>query len=190
MNGVGIREIVALGALLVAGLIGFMFLDPTASQGGGRPPGTVSLGEAPPATPEPSPTPLPPAIALPSPERWRITYYDAFLSGGYGQVADGAQNAPVVIDYAGAPFNDSRDDGWKVELSVPLAVPPARYAFELEYDCQLTVYLDAAELVALGNPEAPEIATVDFVHEGGEPTLRIACEDTGGPTFLRWVETE
>lgn len=190
MNGVGIREIVALGVLFVAGLIGFMFLDPTASQGGGRPPGTVSLGEAPPATPEPSPTPLPPAVALPAPERWRITYFDAFLSGGYGQVADGAQNSPVVIDYPGAPFNDSRDDGWKVELSVGIDLQPGRYAFDLEYDCDLNVSVGQAAIVAAENPDERTTVTVDFVHEGGEAWLLIACEDTGGPTFLRWVDSE
>lgn len=191
MNGIGVREIVALGVLVVAGIIGFMFLDPTASQGGSDVPPTISLGQTPPtasATPEDTPTPLPDAVTMPAPTRWRITYFDRFISGGFGQVADGARDGVLEIDYPGAPFNDTRDDAWKVEASIPLQLEAGRWSFELEYDCSLTVLLNSEVLGTADNPSAASRAEFSFVLEGGEPELRISCEDTGGPTLLRWIE--
>ncbi len=191
MHGVGLKEIVALGALLVAGLIGFMFLDPSASEGGSRTPATVSLGDTPPTatmTPEATATPLPDAVTMEPPTRWRITYFDRFVSGGFGQVADGARDGVLSIEHAGAPFNDSRDDAWKVEASRSIAIGAGRWRFALEYDCSLRVTVDGTEVASGENPEGPETIEVTFMIEGGEPELRISCEDTGGPTLLRWVE--
>ncbi len=191
MNGIGAREIVALGVLLVAGVIGFMFLDPTASQGGSDTPPTISLGQTPPtasATPEDTPTPLPDAVTMPAPTRWRITYFDRFISGGFGQVADGARDGILEIDIPGAPFNDSRDDAWKVDASIPVDLEPGRWAFQLEYDCALVVTLGSQELLAAENPASAQTVEVTFILETGAPELRISCEDTAGPTLLRWRE--
>lgn len=190
VNGIGFREIVALGVLIVAGIIGFMFLDPTASQGGTDTPPTISLGETPPtasATPADTPTPLPGAVAMPAPTRWRITYFDRFISGGYGQIADGARDGVLELEFPGPPFNDSRDDAWKVEASIPVQLEPGRWSFAVEYDCMLRVTLGSDELLAAENPESPQTAEVTFVLEGGDPELRLSCEDTGGPTLLRWL---
>jgi hypothetical protein len=191
MHGIGLREIVALGVLLVAGTIGFMFLDPTASEGGGRPAGTVSLGETPPTgtpTPKATPTPLPDAVKIDPPMRWRVTYFDRFFSGGFGQVADGARDGVLLIEHDGPPFSDMRDDGWKVEASVIVALEPGRWGFTLEYDCELVVTVGGEEVAAAENPDGPATVEVTFMHGGGQAGLVIACEDTGGPTLLRWVE--
>lgn len=191
MNGIGIKEVVALGVLLVAGIIGFMFLDPTASEGGSDTPPAISLGQSPPpatSTPDATPTPAEPAVAMPAPTRWRITYFDRFVSGGYGQIADGARDGILLIEHPGAPFNDSRDDAWKVEASIPVQLEAGHYAFELEYDCALRVALNADDLITAVNPDGAETIEVSFTTDGGDPELRISCEDTGGPTYLRWVE--
>ncbi len=191
MHGVGAKEIVALGALLVAGFIGFMFLDPSASEGGSKTPATVSLGDMPPTatvTPEATATPLPDAVTMPPPTRWRITYFDGFISGGFAQVADGARDGVLSIDHAGPPFNDSRDDAWKVEASRSIDVGAGRWGFALEYDCELLVTVNGTEVASAENPDGVATIDVTFMIESGEPELRISCEDTGGPTLLRWVE--
>ena len=188
MNGIGVREVVAIGVLIVAGIIGFMFLDPTASEGGGRPAGTVSLGETPPTRVPPTATPLPDATPIDSPQRWRITYYDRFFSGGYGLVADGVREGGLVVDEAGAPFNDMRDDAWKVEASVLPILDAGRWGFKLRYDCELLVTVGGEEVASGQNPDRPETIEVTFVHGGGQAGIVISCEDTGGPLLLQWVD--
>ena len=189
MFGMGVREWVALGVLGVAGLFGFLFFDPTSTDGGNTPPGTISLGETPlpaTATPEPSATPVP-LTQLPQPTGgWLIEYYESRASGGELLIGSGFA-AELDVEAAGRPFPDVPDDAWRVVASQEFVLEPGRYRFQLEIDGAAKVSVGGKYL--LDEADHPEMrrSEVVFDHAGGVVVLRFELRDTGGPVLLRWV---
>jgi hypothetical protein len=189
MSKVGLREVVALGALGVAGFIGFMFLDPTSTESTSHTPGDIRLGETPPtATPTLGPTATPvPVTRLPQPESWRLSYYESAVSGGDILTGDSfIQRLNLVSERA--PFRDMRDDAWSAFLSAPVSAVAGRNGFAIEYDCAVAVFVDDEEVARGENADGPRRLEVTFDHAGGTAALRIEARDTGGPFLLRWVD--
>lgn len=189
MSSVGIREVVALGALGVAGFLGFLFLDPTSTESTSHTPGDIRLGEAPPtATPTPEPTATPvPVTRLEQPESWQLRFYEAAISGG--EILTGSSFlAELNLLAPGAPFRDMRDDAWSAVFEQQLATTAGSNGFTLEYDCDLVVYVDEVEVARAENPDGPERLEVVFEHGGGNASVRIEARDTGGPFVVRWVD--
>ena len=189
MSKVGLREVVSLGALGVAGFIGFMFLDPTSTESTSHTPGDIRLGATPPtATPtlEPTATPVPVARQA-QPESWRLSYYESAVSGGDLLSGDSfVQRLDMVSERA--PFRDMRDDAWSAFLSAPVSAAAGRNGFTIEYDCAVAVFVDDEEVARGENPDGPTRLEVTFDHDGGTAALRIEARDTGGPFLLRWVD--
>ncbi|MCL4243141.1 MAG: hypothetical protein KJ048_17465 [Dehalococcoidia bacterium] len=189
MSKVGLREVVALGALGVAAFIGFMFLDPTSTESTSHTPGDIRLGATPPtATPTLGPTATPvPVTRLAQPESWRLTYYEAAVSGGDILTGDSFVRRLDLVSER-APFRDMRDDAWSAVLSQQVDAAAGRNAFTLEYDCAVTVFVDDEEVARGEDPDGPARLEVTFDHAGGEAALRVEARDTGGPFLLRWVD--
>lgn len=196
VRGLGIREVLALAALVVAGVIAFQFLDPAASEPGGRAtpasPGatrTVSLGSTPPTstpTPEPTPTPLPPPADLTRPSRFRVEFFDDRPTSGHVKVADGAVDG-LALSYAGAPFADLVDDRWSLVASAPVELAGGgRYRFVVRYRGQLTVRVDGEEVARAEGPSETGRLEVVFGHEGGTAQVELELRDRGGTAELAW----
>jgi hypothetical protein len=189
MSTVGLREIVALGALGVAGFIGFMFLDPTSTESADHTPGDIRLGDEPPtATPTLAPTATPaPVTRLAQPESWRLSYYESAISGGDILTGDSFIRRLDLVSER-APFRDMRDDAWSAVLSQQVSAAAGRNGFTLEYDCAVVVFVDDEEVARGENGDGPARLEVTFDHVGGEAGLRIEARDAGGPFLLRWVD--
>lgn len=189
MSSVGLREVVALGALGVAGFLGFLFLDPTSTESTSHTPGDIHLGEAPPTatpTPEPAATPAP-VNRLEQPGNWQLRFYETAISGG--DILTGSSYVEELNLLApAAPFRDMRDDAWSAVFSQELTTAAGRNGFTLEYDCDIVVYVDDVEVARAGNPDGPEPLDVVFEHAGGAASVRIEARDVGGPFLLRWVD--
>ncbi|PFG73490.1 hypothetical protein [Tepidiforma thermophila] len=198
MRGLGLREIVALLALAVVGVIAFQFLDPAASEGGVRstptrgPAATVTAEvTAPVSTPTPTasptatPTPLP-LRELARPARFRVEVFDDRPTSGHVKVADGAVEG-LALSYAGAPFPDLVDDRWSLVASAPVELPEAgRYRFVLVYRGEVTVRVDGEEAARAAGPSEAGRLEVVFSHGGGTALLEIELRDRGGVAEVRW----
>jgi hypothetical protein len=194
VHGVGLREWVALGVLGIAGILGFMFFDPSATDGSNKEVprdrtvlvvGTARTSEVTPAaTAEPTATAVP-VIKLGEPGGdWQLAYYE---SAKPGEGVRGAQGfGPLDIDYAGKPFPDFDDNDWRVVASQSLTLGPGRYGFLVESDGALRVQAGNAILIDVDDSPRQQTHALEFDHAGGLVVLTIELRDTGGPAFLRW----
>lgn len=188
VRGLGIRELVALLALVVVAAISWQFLDPAASEPGPRATPTVSLGlpaPSPTVTPTPTATPLP-LRELERPARFRVEFFDDRATSGHVKVADGAVDG-LRLEFGGAPFVDLVDDRWSLVASASLTLPGAgRYRFALTYRGELVVWVDGVEVARAAGPSEAGRLEVVFAHEGGPAELAIELRDRGGPAALAW----
>ena len=189
MHGVGLREWVALGVLGIAALFGFLFFDPTSTDGGTEKPPTISLGE----TPTPTPIVTPTATAVPVTKLaqptggWLVIYWENVASGG--EVLTGEGFTPrLALEFFERPFPDIRDDAWRLEASQEVNLEPGRYSFTLETDGAVQAWL--GDLQLLDEPDSPNVrqSELQFDHPGGRAVLRIGVKDTGGPLRIRWID--
>ena len=186
---VGVREVVALGALGVAGFIAFMYLDPASTEERAPAGGDIHLGSPPPTvTPTPAPTATPvPVTRLAAPSDWLVRYFEAAHSGG--DLLVGSMIAERVgISAQKAAFADMRDDAWSVTFEREVTAAAGRNGFAIEYDCELKVFVDGAEVAREPNPDGSKTTEVRFDHKGGAAMLVIEARDTGGPFLVRWVD--
>lgn len=195
MHGVGLREWVALGVLAVAGFLGFMFFDPSSTDG--RNPTVVpertvhvigsTAGEtaAPAVTAEPSPTAVPVAKLGEPGGSWRLAYYESATPGEGIRGAEGFA-ASLEVDAPGRPFPDFDDDDWRVVATQSMELTAGRYGFVLESDGALRVQAGDTILIDTGDSRERQTHALEFDHEGGRVLLTIEVRDTGGPVFLRW----
>src|SRR5690242_2237869 len=92
VNGIGRREVVGLVVLAAALVIGFLFLNPAASESTNGEPGEVHLGETVTPTPVvvPTATPTPPPSPVPAPAGgWLIQFFEVSATGGALQNGQG-----------------------------------------------------------------------------------------------------
>lgn len=187
MQGIGLREWVALGVLGVGLVLGALFFGPLSNDGGGDGPSPIQL--APTATPTvpPTPTPVPP-VALAEPEgSWFMRWFERSSTGAEVRIGEGFVEE-LALDLPGRPFADTRDDAWRREATQALRLEPGRYTFTLETDGAVRVLLEQTVLLeATDQPQAVR-HEITFEHPGGGPSLFIEVRDTGGPTLLRWVD--
>ena len=194
MRAVGLREWVALGILGIAGIMGFLFFDPSSTDGQNpvfdR---TATVIFVPPGTPEPtahtspSLTPIP-VVKLGEPGgQWLVGYYESNepgkgVRGGEGFIAN------LDFDYPASPFPDFTDDHWRLAVSQSMNLAPGRYGFVLESDGALRV--TAGNTVLIDVPDSPQRSThaVEFDHAGGTVNITIDVRDTGGPVYLHWAD--
>lgn len=195
MHGIGLREWVALGVLGVAAAFGFMFMDPSATNGHNAGPGSRRTTEVVFRGPEDTPAPV--ASAAPSPtaaavaklgepgSEWQVAYYDSAEPGEGVRAAHG-KAASLEIDEAGAPFPDFGEDGWRLLATQRMDLAAGRYGFVLESDGALRV--QAGDTIIINVEDSPERQThaLEFDHAGGAVILVIELRDTGGPAYLRW----
>jgi hypothetical protein len=193
MRGVGVREWVALGVLGVAGLLGFLFFDPSSTDGKTDFERTTTVIVVPPGTPtpaahaSPSPTPVPVAKLGEPGGQWLVGYYESNepgkgIRGGEGFVDN------LQFDFEGRPFPDFKDDGWRLAVSQSMELAAGRYGFVLESDGALRV--TAGEQILIDVPDSPQRQThaLEFDHKGGRVNIAIDLRDTGGPTYLHWAD--
>ncbi len=189
VHGLGLREWVALGVLGFAGLLGFLFFDPTSTDGGTPPPKTISLGTQPTATPFVKATATPvPVIRVTEPRGgWLVVYWEDVASGGEIRTGEGFVDR-LALEFPGRPFPDIRDDGWRLEASQELELEPGRYGFTLESDGAVKAWAGDAQLLDEADSSNLRRSELEFDHPGGRLMLRFAIDDTGGPAVIRWVE--
>lgn len=190
MLGIGIREIVALGVLAVAILMGFLFFDPTSTEGDSGTPGTISLGNTPPtatARPAATATPVPVHTVARPTGQWLITYFERGASGT--DVRSGEGFVPSLdIDIEDRPFLDMKPDAWSVKLSSNIDLNEGRNRFSLEVDGAAKVWIDDVQVAEAANGDKPVRLDVEFEHKAGKANLTIEVRDTGGPVKLRWLD--
>lgn len=188
--GIGFRELVALGVLAIALLMGFLFFDPTSTESGSGTPGTISLGNVPPTgTPRPAGTPTPaPVHTVAQPAgQWFITYYERGASGSDLRTGEGFVPS-LDIDIEDRPFLDMKPDAWSIKVSSTVEVGEGRSRFALEVDGATKVWVDDLQVAEAANGDKPVRLDVEFEHKAGKASLTIEVRDTGGPVKLRWAD--
>ena len=185
MRDLGVREWTALGALVFAVLLGFVFLDPANGESGGR--RTIRQGDPPPAaTPTPAPTTaVVPPSALPAPEGWEVQF--ASIMNG----REAAENPRLVTEldlaYERTPFPDYRDNSWKVTVRASVELGAGSSQFVLRYDAAIRVFVGDSEIASKPEPgRGPEDLVVTFPHEAGRYEIRIEANDTAGAFLLKY----
>ena len=190
MKGLGRREVVGLGALGVALVLAFIFLDPAASESRQTLPGQISLGETPTPTPvvTPTATPTPPPTALgPPPGGWIVGFHQDALSGGSILVAQTATNT-LDFAYKSAPFPDVKDDAWAMRAEGSFQLAAGRYLLKLEHEGGLIVTVNDKQVFSEEATNGPRTAAVEFVASGGSAQIRIEARDVKGPFRLKALE--
>ncbi len=194
MRGIGLREWVALGVLGIAGLMGFLFFDPSSTDGSNKDfertttPQVILPGTATPAaSAEPSPTPVPVARLGEPGGRWLVGYYE---SGQSGQGIRGGEGfiENLAFDFEGRPFPDFEDDDWRLAVSQSMELAAGRYGFVLESDGALRVTAGDQILIDVSDSPQRQTHAIEFDHKGGRVNIAIELRDTGGPIFLRWAD--
>jgi len=191
---IGVREIVPIILLLVALGIAFAFLDPSAGSSGNTTP--ISTGGGVPnkptstrtstATPKPTATPTEaPPQQLASPADWIVKFVSVSATGS--ERIDAQVVLPSLdFSYAGVPFNDMRDDAWKLVADGVVDLPAAgRYMFSFEHDGEARLLVDGAQIAF--EPDGPAMQTLRtvFQHGAGSLSLRIEVRDVAGPLKLK-----
>ncbi len=180
-----------LGALAVALVLGFIYLDP--ASGESRRPVEISLGQTPTPIPTVGPTQVPPTprptpVALTQPAGgWLIGIYQDAFSGGELLVSQAAATK-LDVTYPLAPFLDVRDDAWSLRAETDFDVVPGRYLLTLEYEGRLTVFANGRELFSEESTGGSKTREVEFEVTGRDFHLRIDLRDVKGPLRLRLVE--
>jgi hypothetical protein len=196
MHGVGLREWVALGVLGVGIVLGFLFFDPTSTDGGSpRSPvpvptfeGQVEVDSTRTVLPTPSPTPTPvPVHRVEQPTGgWLVTYYQSLSSGGEIRSGEGFV-ATLDLEFPGKPFPDFRDDAWRATASQSVATSPGRNSVRLLTDGAVRVSVDGKQVFEAPDASSAQERTVEFDSRGTSASFEVEVRDTGGPVVLRWV---
>jgi hypothetical protein len=194
MRGVGLRELVAIGVLGIAGFMGFLFFDPSSTDGSNKPlersttpqvilPGTPT----PAASAAPAPTQVPVAKLGEPGGQWQVGYYESATAGQGIRGGEGFIDN-LEFDFAGRPFPDFEDDNWRLVASQSMELSAGRYGFVLQSDGALRV--TAGDNILLDVPDSQQRQThaLEFDHKGGRVNIAIELRDTGGPVFLRWTD--
>ncbi len=186
MLGLGVREYVALGALVLALVLGWVFFDPTSTEGDtGGPVATISLGDTVTPTPPPTATPVPVHVVEPPQEQWLVTYYEQSASGSDYRSGEGFV-AGLDFDIPDRPFPDFKPDAWSMKASNRVEAAAGENRFRLQVDGAVKVWVDDKLVAEAANGDKPQDLEVDFDHKGGAATVLIEVRDTGGPVRLRW----
>jgi hypothetical protein len=204
MRDLGLREVVGLAALAVALVIGFLFLDPTASESRNETAGQIQRGETvvsipPPAettaataqptvaaTPLLAATPTPPAKRAASPSSWQVQFYEVAKTGG--ELLNGGGFVPTLdLTFATAPFPDFHDDAWFVRASADFQVAEGRTEITIVHDGDLRVFVDEKEVAHEEDGPSARGRSIVFEHAAGTAQVMIECRDVGGPFRLQFV---
>lgn len=168
IKGIGVREVVALGALVFALFLGFLFFDPTSTDG--APGGEVSL----------SARERLPAEGL-SP--WRLTWIEGTGPAG-GPVAGEGELRDLDVRYEAGPFPDVKDDAWTLFAAATFSGQAGRYTLELSYIGSIGLSINGEDRKV--TPETgPGTIHIPFQQpESGVTTFNLRLRDTGGPAAL------
>lgn len=184
MDELGRREWVGLGALFVALLVALSFFNPAAGRPNVQRP--ISHGQPVPPREEPeSPTPIR-TTELPPPRGWTIRYLSGEPGAGTEYGAD--QLAALDIETDGAPLPTLTDNAWHLYAEAQFELPPGRYGFTLERDCEVVVFVNGAEIRREPDVDVRNFLRVVFEHDGGPATVGITAIDREGSFVLRWAE--
>lgn len=165
-HGIGLREIVALGALGFAAFIGYLFLDPASTDGD--------------TAPRPTPTPSRVVVAA-GLSPWELTFVERRSSG---DIVDGTLTAPELdLEYDGAPFPDMKDDAWAVFAAATFNGPPGRYLLSVTYTGEIGVTL-AGETRKVSPPVGDATLRIPFEHGTGPTAIQLRLGDVSGPARL------
>jgi len=183
MDELGRREWVGLGVLVIAFLIALSFFDPAA----GRPSVQRPISHGQPVVQEsehPSLTPVR-ARDLPAPEAWTVRY----MAGEPGIGTEFATDSTPTLDIEteSAPFEGITDDNWYLYAEASWDLPAGRYAFTLERNCEVVVFIDGAEVRREADSDVRNFLRVTFEHDGGPVTVGITAMDRRGSFVLRWA---
>ncbi len=185
MKSLGIREFVALGALIAAVVIAAQFLDPAASESRADPT-VVRLGEpstpTTAATPAPTATPVAPPHRLGAPTSWAVNFFE----DGFTQPTDQAFVADLNFSFPKAPFPDYKDDHWSLRATADFEVEAGASAFRLRHAGEVTVTVDGTTVASEGGGGTKTLG-VRFDHAAGHAVVSIDAKDTGGPFEITWL---
>lgn len=189
MFGLGPREYVALGVLAIGGLLGFLFFDPTSTEGNDKAPATIHLGDPVTATPvvPPTATPVPVHTVARPKDQWLLTYYEKGVTGADVRSGEGFVDG-LDFDIADRPFLDFKADAWSMQLTNKLETERGRNRFTLEVDGEAKVWVDGKLVAEAPNGNAAVRLAVEFEETAGFASVLIEVRDTGGPVKLRWVD--
>ena len=80
------------------------------------------------------------------------------------------------------------DDDWRLEASTSVELAPGMQSFTLEYQGDVRVVVDNAEVASSTGVTSPRNLTAVFDHPGGRATIVIEAADSAGRFLLRWSE--
>lgn len=176
---------IALFAAALAITVSLTFVDQGRSHEG--PPPTVSLGiPVPTASPTlaPTPTPVPPRQVDLRDVSWRVTFWSDATDGDRRKESEGfAEGLDFAFD--GAPFPDMRDDAWSLTAAATITLEPGDFAFELEHDGTVAVWVDGEQVAAGPGTPGLRTLTVAFASQGNPVSIMVEAKDTGGRFELR-----
>jgi len=93
------------------------------------------------------------------------------------------------LNFNGAPFYGLPDDQWSIDVAAGFILEPGHYAFGLEHDGDVQVYVDNKEIAADPDPAGATSRTINigFDTKGGVSVIRIVADDKGGTFKLKFV---
>lgn len=168
IKGIGVREAVALAALALALVFGFLFFDPASTDGPGerRTPATTTRETAAGLSP------------------WSVTWLegadlDSAVVSAQGELPE------LDLSYEAGPFPDVADDRWALTATARFEGAPGRYFFELTYTGTIGLAVNGEDRKI--SPETGSgTITIPFDQpETGATTFTLRLRDTSGPAAIR-----
>ncbi len=167
MRGFGPREVVGLVVLAVALVIGFQFIDPSASESRGPDANSATKVKAPTGG-------------------WWVQFVELTDSG---ELAGGEGAQPQLdFTFAHAPFPDFGDDRWLLRASAEIELAAGFNQLDIEHQGEVRVLIDGQEVLQEAGTGKEQTATVKFNHFPGKARIMVEARDTGGPFAVRFVD--
>jgi hypothetical protein len=155
------REFVAIGALGAALVLGFLFLDPAASESNAN------------GTP------------VAAPQSWHISFFDARTTPA---TESGSGDSPGLdLAFKGAPFVDFKDNAWYVLASAEVQTAGGYASITFEHTCDLEVVVDGHDVVRVPHNGKLQTTVAKFTHAAGPVRILVQCHDGDGEFTLKYV---
>lgn len=165
LKGLGLREIVAIGALIIGLALAAAFFNPKSTNNSVAPRTVVAQVQT-------------PVAAV-----WAVTWLEG-ADLAHGVVVGQGELPKIDFDYPAGPYPDVKDDNWGVVATTTISGSEGRNLLYLSYKGDVGLQIDGEERGITPSPGEGTII-IPFEQEAGASTLiTVRLFDSGGEARL------
>ncbi|MGE0601141.1 MAG: hypothetical protein AB7J35_17695 [Dehalococcoidia bacterium] len=165
LKGIGLREVVALGVLVIGLILAAVYFNPKSTNNSVEPRTVEAEAQTPVET------------------TWRVT----FIEGSdfeHGVVVGQGEQPEIAFDYPAGPYPDVKDDNWGLVAATTIENSEGRNLLYLSYKGEVGLTINGEDRGITPSPGEGKII-IPFEQEAGATTqITLRLRDAGGETRL------